>query len=164
HRAEPLLPGDLRAERGETKGNKRILAHVRSDSDRPIRVEPHEQRAEHGGQDRGYCGRFARDLGEFEDGWIDDDDIGHGDECGHAAEHFGPDCRSALAQAKEALQHARAALLHAIQSRSPDDMESPSFPRLGSRIIVPWQSSAGLSVSRRTRRIWHPTCTYPFLP
>ena len=54
-RAEPLLPGD--AERREAEGDEGVLAHVRRDRDRPVRVEAHEQRAERRDQDRRHRAR-----------------------------------------------------------------------------------------------------------
>ena len=57
HRAEALLPGD--AERREAERDERVLAHVRRDRERAVRVEAHQQRAEDRGEDRGDGARSA---------------------------------------------------------------------------------------------------------
>ena len=104
HRAEPLLPGD--AQRGQAEGDEGVLAHVRRDRDRAVRVEPHQQRAEDRGQDRGHRAR-ARRAGRrsCEDRGVDDDDVGHRGERRDPAQDLRARGRAALLELEEVSGH-----------------------------------------------------------
>ena len=99
HRAEALLPGD--AERRQPEGDERVLAHVRRHRDRPVGVEPHQQRPERRHHDRGHRARPLRDPGKRQDGRIDDDDVRHRDERRHAADDLGAHAAATFANAEQ---------------------------------------------------------------
>ena len=73
---------------------------------RIVGKQPHQDRAEGGGQAGSGGDGCDRHAGVAHDRGVDHDDVGHRQERGEAREHFCADGRSMRSQAEESLQHA----------------------------------------------------------
>ncbi|MNZ48045.1 hypothetical protein D3C78_657800 [compost metagenome] len=88
HRAERDLPAVTHGV-DHGVGEEGVQAHARSETDRPVGVEAHEQATEGCGQAGGDKGRAMIDPGIGHDVRVDENDVGHGDEGRQAGSQFG---------------------------------------------------------------------------
>ena len=92
----PAEPHDLH----HRVGDERILSHVGRDGEGAFRIDPHRQGPEERAEDRGDHRRPEGDPGSFEDLRVDDDDVRHRDERGHAGHDLGLEVRAVPVEVK----------------------------------------------------------------
>ncbi|MNS65242.1 hypothetical protein D3C72_983970 [compost metagenome] len=105
HRTERRFPRQTHA-LDHRIGEVGVEAHARRHCDRIIRKEPHDQRADGCGHAGGDEHRVLRHAGIAKNARIDEDDVRHGQERGHAGQHFGAHIGVVLGQAEQALGEA----------------------------------------------------------
>ena len=105
HRAQSALPR-VAEHMNHRERDESVLAHVRTDGERAVGIEAHQQRSENrgenGGRERGARGH----AGSFQDGRVDGHDVGHREEGGESGDDFAADGGLVMSEFKELIEPA----------------------------------------------------------
>lgn len=91
--------------RNHGEGEEGIEPHARCHADRPIGDESHDDRTQRGCETGGDKDRVAVHAGRRQNVGIDEDDVGHRQECRHAGNEFGARGRAVLTQFEKSFKH-----------------------------------------------------------
>jgi hypothetical protein len=128
HRRQRLLPGIFVAEH-HREGEERVQPHAGRQRDRVIGVERHH-RAAHRCRDAGRDehGTLVH-AGIGQDGGIDEHDVNHREERGHAGDHFGAHIRAVLCQPEIAVEERSGTCAYVGHRRPPCRLRLMHNPR-----------------------------------
>ena len=105
HRAQSALPS-VAKHMHHRESDESIFAHIRTDGERAVGIETHQQRSEDGGENGGCKRGASRHAGSFQDGRVDSHDVGHREEGGQSGDNFAADGCLATREFKKLIEPA----------------------------------------------------------
>src|SRR6266851_1500725 len=105
HRAQSALPR-VAQHLNHSERDESVFAHVRTDGERAVGIEAHQQCSENGGEDGGRERSASRHAGSLQDGGIDGHDVSHREEGGESGDDFAANGCLVMREFKELIEPA----------------------------------------------------------